>query len=264
MTAVAVTHAPSHRRLRPAWRTVARLTGIELRLALREPMTLVALLGLPVVAMVVIAGVFGQTPDPEFGGVAPDDYYVASYLGVVLASLGLVILPGHVATNRDLGVTRRYRASGIGPGTIAASQVALGAVLATAASAIVLVTGHLAYDLQAPDDPGRVAAWYALGLASHLAIALALGALAPSSRAATAIGNLLFFPALLLGGGGPPRGVMSDAMRTVADALPLAHVTAGMREAWLGATDSNATVWTPIVVALAALAVAAWVRRRPA
>jgi ABC-2 type transport system permease protein len=71
-----------------AWRTVARLTATELRLMIREPMVIVGLLGLPVIAMVVIAGVFGQTPDPEFGGVAPDDYYVANYLGVVLAPWG--------------------------------------------------------------------------------------------------------------------------------------------------------------------------------
>ena len=51
---------------------------------LREPMVAVGLLGFPLVTMLVIAGVFGQVPDPEFGGVAPDDHYIAGYIGVVL------------------------------------------------------------------------------------------------------------------------------------------------------------------------------------
>jgi ABC-2 type transport system permease protein len=245
-------------------RTVARLTGLELRLMLREPMVIVGLLGLPVVTMVVIAGVFGQTPDPDFGGVAPDDYYIASYLGVVLASLGLVTLPVHIATNRELGVTRRYRASGIGAGTIVATQLVLGVILGVAASAVVLAIGHLAYGIGFPDDPAAVVGWYGLGLACHLAIGGALGLLVASGRAANALGNLLFLPTFLLAGGGPPRSVMTDAMRSVADVLPLSHVTGGIRHAWLGATGTDASMWWPVVVTLVALAVAAGIARRRA
>ena len=56
---------------------------------LREPMVAVGLIGFPLVTVLVLAGVFGQVPDPEFGGVAPDDHYLAGYIGVVLGALGL-------------------------------------------------------------------------------------------------------------------------------------------------------------------------------
>ena len=68
--------------------------GLELRLLLREPMVIIGLLGFPLVTMLVIAGVFGQVPDPEFGGVAPDDHYIAGYIGVVLGALGHRHPPG--------------------------------------------------------------------------------------------------------------------------------------------------------------------------
>jgi ABC-2 type transport system permease protein len=261
----AVLHDPAEAQhgQRPV-RMVARLTALELRLMLREPMVLVGLLGLPVVAMVVIAGVFGNVADPDFGGVAPDDYYVASYVGVVLASLGLVTLPVHLATSRELGVIRRYRASGIGGGALVATQVALGLILGVVASALVLAIGHLAYDLQAPEDLAGVVGWFALGLVCHVALGCALGLLVPGGRAANALGNLLFLPTFLLGGGGPPRGVMNDAMRAVADVLPLSHITAGMRREWLGATDATVSLWWPIAVAGVALAVAVWVTGRRA
>jgi ABC-2 type transport system permease protein len=49
---------------------------------------------------------------------------------------------------------------------------------------------------------------------------------------------LAFLPMWLLGGGGPPREVLSDSMARVSDLLPLWHVTAAIREPWLG-TDSG-------------------------
>lgn len=243
---------------------VARLTAIELRLLIREPMVLVGLLGVPVVAMIVIAGVFGQTPDPEFGGVAPDDYYVAGYLGVVLASLGLVTLPVHIATSRELGVIRRYRASGLSAGTVVATQLLLGIIIGLVSSVIVVVVGHAAYDVEAPDNLAGVAGWYVAGLLCHVAIGGALGVLAPSARAANAIGNLLFLPTFLLGGGGPPRDVMTGAMQRVADVIPLSHITGGLRQEWLGATDASIAAWWPPLVCVAAVGAAIWVSRRRA
>ena len=59
----------------------------------------------------------------------------------------------------------------------------------------------------------------------------------PSGRAAAALGNLLFVPMFLLGGGGPPREVMTGPMQTLSDVLPLTHVVGGIRQAWLGPTD---------------------------
>ena len=47
-------------------------------------MVAVGLIGFPLATVLVLAGVFGQVPDPEFGGVAPDDHYLAGYIGVVL------------------------------------------------------------------------------------------------------------------------------------------------------------------------------------
>ena len=64
-------------------------------------------------------------------------------LGVVLASLGLVTLPVHLATYRELGVMRRFRSSGLSAGAIVGSHLALGAVLGVAASGIVLAVGAL-------------------------------------------------------------------------------------------------------------------------
>jgi ABC-2 type transport system permease protein len=245
------------------WRVAVRLAGNELRLLLREPGALVGLIAFPAVTVLVLAGVFGSAPDPEFGGVVPSEHYVVGYVGVVLASLGLVTLPSHLAAHRERGVLRRFRASGVGAGELVSSEVALGAVLGTLAASIVLVVGGVVYGVSAPADPLAVGAWFVAGLACFIAIGCALGSLLRSSRAATALGNLLFVPMFLLGGGGPPRDVMTGPMQTVSDVLPLSHIIGGLRQSWLGRTDDPHLLWWPVTVAVLAVLAAWWnVRRR--
>jgi len=258
----AITSSPTASRSTGPVHTALRLTALELRLLLREPMVAVGLLGFPLATVLVLAGVFGQVPDPDFGGVAPDDHYVAGYIGVVIAAMGLITLPVHIATHRELGVLRRFRASGLSAGVLVASEIALGVVLGTVAVVVVLLAGTAVYGLQAPVDPLGVLGWYLAGLACFIAIGGALGSLLPTGRSATALGNLLFVPMFLLGGGGPPRAVMTGFMRTLSDVLPLSHVVGGLRQAWLGQTDDPHTLWWPLLVAAAAVAVAMRTSRR--
>ena len=77
---------------------------------------------------------------------------------------------------------RRYRAAGLDSRAVIGSQIALGAVLGTVASAVVLVIGGLLYGVPTPDDPLAVVAWFVAGLLCFIAIGGALGAVMPSSR----------------------------------------------------------------------------------
>lgn len=245
-------------------RVALRLTGVQLRVLFREPMVTVGTIGFPALTVLVLAGVFGKVPDPDFGGVAPSDHYFAGYIGVVLAAMGLITIPVHVATQRELGVLRRFRASGLSGGAVVASEVALGAVLGTAAVAVVLLLGKLVYGLSAPQNPLAVFVWFLAAMACFIAIGGALGSIAPSGRAATALGNLLFIPMLLLGGGGPPRAVMTPFMQTLSDILPLSHIVGGLRHAWLGRTDDPTALWWPFLIAVVAGGVAVRTARRRA
>jgi ABC-2 type transport system permease protein len=237
-------------------KNIVQLTRMELRLLRREPGVLVGLIGFPVVTVLVLAGVFGSTPDPDFGGVVPSEHYVVGYVGVVLASMGLVTLPAMLAERRERGVLRRYTASGVSGGTLVAVHILVGAIIGTIASILVLVVGGLIYGIPTPDDPLATVAWFVAGLACFIAIGGALGVLMPSARAAAAIGNLVFVPMFLLGGGGPPREVMTGPMQAISDAMPLSHIVGGLRMSWLGATDDPRFLLWPVLVAVVAMALA--------
>ena len=75
----------------------------------------------------------------------------------------------------------------------------------------------------------------------------------PNSRAASALGNLIFIPMFLLGGGGPPRDVMTEPMQALSDALPLSHLVGGLRLSWLGSTDDPHLLLWPVLVAVIAV-----------
>lgn len=218
----------------PAGVTITRLIRTELRLVLREPLVLAFVFAFPVVTVLVIAGSFGADDAPDFGGVEPAQWYVASYLSVVIAAIGLVMVPVHVAAYRERGVLRRFTAAGFPRWSFAAATLAVGVLLTVVGSAVMLAVAAPVYGLPPVQSPARTALAVLVGALAFTSIGLLIGSLVPNARAAQGLGLLAFFPSFLLGGGGPPPSVMSEGMRQVADVLPLTHVLESVRDPWLG------------------------------
>ena len=97
-------------------RQLAKLTWVEIKLFARDPLTMVFSLAFPVFVLIIMAGVFGNTPDPEgkvWAGVGPMDYLVPGFCGLSIAAIGFIALPIHLALYRERGVLRRLRSSSI-------------------------------------------------------------------------------------------------------------------------------------------------------
>ena len=231
--------------------TLAKLIWVEAKLFAREPVAVVFAFAFPLVVLLVLAGVF-RGPDTVLGGFTGTDYYLPGYLAVMIASVGLIGLPVHLASLRERGVLRRLRASSVPVASLFGSQTVVHLAMAVLGGAVLLLAAGLVYDVRAPASVAGVAAGFLVGALGFVALGLLLGTLAPTARAAQALGLVLFFPMWLLSGAGPPRSLMTDAMRRLSDVLPLTSVVTAIRDPWLG-TGSN----TPELLALAALAVVA-------
>ena len=97
-------------------RMLLKLTLVELKLFVREPITMVFTFALPLIFLFVLGGVFKNTPDPDvYRGVGAMNYYTPAYIGLVIASIAVVGLPVHLTGYRERGVLRRLRASPIPP-----------------------------------------------------------------------------------------------------------------------------------------------------
>jgi ABC-2 type transport system permease protein len=230
-----------------AWKLIRN----EWRLFLREPLAMTFVVAFPVITVLVLGGVF-EDDDPTFGGASPSDYYVAAYVAVVIAAVGLVMVPVHVATYRERGVIRRFDAAGVPRWAFPASQFVTGLLFVLVGILAVWLTGLLSYGVPPIDDLARTVVGTLSGALAFISIGVLLGVLLPNARAAQGVGMLLFFPMFLLAGGGPPPGAMSDVMADVSTWLPLTHVTRAIQEPWLGLGTNT----DHVVVNLAVFAVA--------
>ena len=230
---------------------VGRLVQAELRLMLRDPLVLTFVVAFPIVTMLIIGGAFGTQPDRAFDFVNPAHWYVASYLTVVIAAMGLVMLPVHLASYRERGVLRRFAAAGFPRWSFPISQLIVGLVATTVSCALLLLVAAPVYGIPPMHAWWRVMAALALGSIAFVSLGVLLGSVLPSARSAQAVGLLIFFPSFLLGAGGPPPHVMGSVVRQVAGPLPLTLLTNAVREPWLGLGSATGSL-----AAVAALAVA--------
>lgn len=243
----------------PARSTVRRLLRAELRLTVRDPLVLTFVLVFPIATMLIIGGAFGTEPDPACAGTNPSHWYVASYFTVVIAATGLVMLPVHLASYRELGVLRRFAAAGFPRWSFVIAELALGLVTIAVAGILLLAVALPVYGVPAMHDVGRVALGLVFGSVAFVSLGVLLGTLLPSARAAQAVGLMLFFPSFLLGSGGPPPKVMGSAVKDVAEVMPLTWVTESVRQPWLGIGTPTGTLVQ--VGALAVVATVVAVRR---
>ena len=205
-----------------------------------------------------------RAPTPSSAASLPSDHYIVGYVGVVLAALGLITLPVRLATYRELGVTRRFRASGLErPGDGGERDHPRRRARHRVGRRRAGGGGSRLRALHARRSRRPSLGWFLAGLACFIAIGGALGSLLPNGRAASAVGNLLFVPMFLLGGGGPPRDVMTSAMAVdLRRAARSATSSAASARAWLGTTDDPHTLWWPVLVAAVALLLAVRTARR--
>jgi ABC-2 type transport system permease protein len=221
-------------------RTLIKLSWVELKLFVREPITVIFTLALPIIFLFVMGGVFGNEASTDdsgmvvFRGVGPLDYYIPAYFGLVMMAIGTVALPVHLAGYRERGVLRRLHASSIAVWSVLGSQMVVSFVIAVLGSVLIFTLGIIVYSPHMPHEVGLLVLAFLLGLASFTALGFFLGAVLPSTRAAQGLGLILFFVMMILGGAGPPPEVLTGAMDIVGQITPLRHVIILLQDPWLG------------------------------
>jgi ABC-2 type transport system permease protein len=247
-------------------RAARALSWIELKLFLREPITVVFTLALPPIVLYVLAEVFGNTPDPSgqvYRGVGPITFYTPAYVGLVIASLGLIGLPVHLAGYRERGVLRRFRAARMPVRALLASQLFVLVTGTLAGSAIIITLARTTYDVDWPRSWLGVAFATVVGALSFAALGAFIGLAMPTARAAQGVGVLLWFVMMMVSGSGPPPEVLGSTLGRVGDVMPLRHLVIALQDPWLGhGVNWFATLVLVGILALAAALAVPVLRRR--
>jgi ABC-2 type transport system permease protein len=241
------------------------MTWVELKLFVREPLTVMFVLVLPLVVLYVLNGVFGSQPDPTvWQGLSPIDFYTSAYVALVAATAGVLSLPVHLAGYREQGILRRFRASAVRPTALVGAHMAVTVLIATAGAVLLTVVSVVAYDAALPEDWGGVVAAYLVTAVAFAGLGALLGFLIPTARAAQGLGVLLFFVFMMLGGAGPPKEVLPTALSRIADGIPVTHAGDLLRGPWMGeGWDGQALLFLLAMLAVS-LGLTAWRLRREA
>jgi ABC-2 type transport system permease protein len=226
-----------------------KLTSMEVKLQLREPVALFFTLAFPVMVMVLFGFIFGNELEALLGGYGQVDLSVPGYIGMVIGTIGLLSIPTTLANYRDLGILRRLRATPLGSGPVLWSQVAAHVVMTAAGISLLFIAGLAIFDLRIPNGNLALVPAILLSAFSFFAVGFLLAGVMPSARTAQAVGMAMFYPMLFLSGAAMPRHIMPDVVQQIAGWLPLTHVVILVEDLWLKGTW-NLTSTAVVVVVL--------------
>jgi ABC-2 type transport system permease protein len=205
---------------------LAKLTGTELKLFMRDPIAWFFAIAFPPLLLVILGSIPAfREPSEDLGGLRVIDLYVPIMVGFVLAMLAISVVPTYLATYREKGILRRLSTTPVHPAGLLGAQVAMALLIALFAVTLVLGVGIVAFDTALPGQPA----------ASLLSVGVLVAAVAPSGRAASGIGTMLFFPMMFFAGLYVPRDAMPAVLRRIGDFTPLGAGVQALQDAAGGA-----------------------------
>jgi len=239
------------------------LTRQEFRLTMRDPATWPVVLGIPVGVLVAFGAVpFSRQPWDEIGGArAIDTMLPALSVAIALAVLAFLTLPAYLGGYREKGILRRLSTTPAHPAGLLVAQLVTNLALALAAVALVLGVGVTALDMALPRDPVGFVASLVLGITGLFAVGLLVAAVAPTARAASGYGLVLFFPSMFLAGVYLPKHLMPPVLARIGEFTPLGAFRAVLEDAWGGASPNLSAYAVLAACAVGATTVAARVFR---
>jgi ABC-2 type transport system permease protein len=212
-----------------------RLTATETKLFMREPTAVFFALAFPPLLLVILGLVPSfREPNEDLGGARIIDLYAPITITMAITMLALSVLPQLFASYREKGILRRMATTPVRPTALLGAQLLMCVALSLVALVAVLVIARLGYDVPLPDNVAAYLVVYVLCLVSMLTMGLLIASLASSSKGASAVGTILFFPVLFFAGLWVPRAGMPDVLRRVSDFTPLGAGVQSLSDASAG------------------------------
>lgn len=204
-------------------RGLLRLTWLEIKIFMREPMGAFGTLLIPVLVYVLLGRLFSHgrpvpTAIPLMNSLLPT---FAAILIMINSVLSLVTI---VAIYREGGILKRLRATPLRPWTILTAHV-LAKLLFTAVTLVLMMLAGKRYypaDLHLPLVSFMMALVFATW--STLAIGFVLASVVKTARFAQPVAGFIFYPMLGLSGLFFPISALSPGLRALARLIPLTYV----------------------------------------
>jgi ABC-2 type transport system permease protein len=232
--------------LRGLW----KLTWLEMKIFLREPMGAFGAIVIPVLVFLVVGRILGGRLEPPT--LAANTFIrvglpvLASLLIAINAVISLVTI---ISIYREGGILKRLRATPLRPQTILTAQVIVKLILTAAALALMVLAGKRYYPagVHAPLFSFTIA--LLISTWSILSIGFLIASIVPTARFAQVIGGFIMYPMVGFSGLFVPVEALPPVLHAVARVLPLTYAVALLQGIW------NGDAWSAHLGDVAALAV---------
>ena len=215
--------------LRGLW----KLTWLEIKIFVREPLGLVGTVGIPLVLFAVLGrmaagGGAGPRARPMMEVTLP-------VFGVLLIALNAVLsLVAIIAIYREGGILKRLRATPLRPHVILTAHVIVKLLLTAVTLALTLLVAGRHYPIQADARLFTLVAAVLLVTICILSMGFLIASVVPTARFAQPIGSLLLYPMVALSGLFFPIGGLPWPLQVVARLLPLSYAVSLLTGIWKG------------------------------
>ena len=212
-----------------------RLTWLEIKIFVREPLGLIGTVGVPV----LMFAIFGRLVSPRLERGSATATRIATVDLPVFASLLIAIsvvlsLVTVIAIYREGGILKRLRATPLRPVTILTAHVLVKLLFTAVTLGAMLLAGRRFYSVV---DQVPVIS-FALALLFSTACILSLGFLiasvVPTARFAQPVGTLILYPMVGVSGLFLPVEALPPWLQVVSRALPLTYASSLLKGIWQG------------------------------
>ena len=232
--------------LRGLW----KLTWLEIKIFMREPMGAFGSIVIPVLVFLVVGRIVSGRLEPPT--LAANSFIrvglpvLASLLIAINAVISLVTI---ISIYREGGILKRLRATPLRPQTILTAQVIVKLILTAATLALMVLAGKRYYPVgvHAPLLSFTIA--LLISTWSILSIGFLIASIVPTARFAQLIGGFVMYPMVGFSGLFVPVEALPPVLHVVARVLPLTYAVALLQGIW------NGDAWSAHVGDIAALAV---------
>ena len=216
-------------------RGLLKLTWIEIKVFLREPLGAIGTIIVPVLVFLALgrfANLRGSTPaGPGTGFSNAGVPVLVALLIAISAVLSLVTI---ISIYREGGILKRLRATPLRPQTILTAHVIVKLIL----TAVTLLLMFLAGKRYFP--PGAHVPWISFTIAllistwSILSIGFLIASIVPTARFAQPIGAVILYPMIAFSGLFVPVGALPPVLQALARVLPLTYAVRLLEGIWNG------------------------------
>lgn len=168
---------------------------------------------------------------------ADRDWLVPGVAALAIISTSFQALAISLAMHRDQGVLKRLMSTPLPTSTLVTAKVLSISIVALIEVATIIVMGRVLLGTPLPESWGTLVVVCTAGVAMGCTLAFAVVAAVPSGEAAPAVTNAIYLPMMFISGIFYPLSKMPDLLAGIAQVLPLWHLAAALREAWLGAME---------------------------